>query len=325
MSRNITFTIESKHKKIINIDKYFEKKEKTKFDKKINGNNITYTIHLKNQIKDLESFNKKYEVNAININLRTQKIEKELSESEQLHQDRVNEVLKTYENIIWRPWQQDVLDILESEPDNRTINWFYEPNGNKGKSFLCKYIACKYDVIICDGKKDNVFNQVNDMLKKQNFKTVILDIPRCNMEQHISYNSIEAIKNGMLYSGKYQGGQCIFNNVHIIIFSNSEPDVNKLSNDRWNIINIDDYNNTLLSKNIFNKVNQIDNLKFKYNNFYNKITSNKLDNELGDKLKQFKIKNDNYISNLENDIKILKEQHINSIKNELNYLLDLEI
>lgn len=145
-------------------------------------------------------------------------------------------VLKRYENIVWKDWQQNLIDLINKEPDDRTINWIHEEKGNIGKSFLCKYIVCKYDAIIADGKKDNIFNQVNIHMDNDKLPTIIiLDIPRHNVE-YINYGVLEQLKNGMIYSGKYEGGVCIFPPPHVLVFCNVAPDTSHMSEDRWNII-----------------------------------------------------------------------------------------
>lgn len=144
-----------------------------------------------------------------------------------------------YKGVKWHKWQSEVLDLLKKKPDNRTIHVFVDPEGNKGKSYLCKYIYLKYKgVIICDGKKDNIFNQIKTSLDSMITPTIIiLDVPRSNHE-YINYGAIEQIKNGLIYSGKYEGGICCFKCPHVIIFSNELPDLTKMSQDRWKVRNI---------------------------------------------------------------------------------------
>lgn len=154
---------------------------------------------------------------------------------------RKERLLEKYNSVNWYDWQKKIIDLVETIPDDRTINWYWEEEGNKGKSFLAKYLVLKYDAIISDGKKDNVFNQIKGWLDSHNETEdptlVILDCPRYNNE-YINYGMLEQIKNGMIYSGKYEGGQCLFESPHIIIFSNYEPDVENMSLDRWNIVPI---------------------------------------------------------------------------------------
>ena len=145
---------------------------------------------------------------------------------------------RDYSNVMWKPWQQQVLDILSKEPDSRTVNWFWEETGGVGKSFLCKYLKLTQPCLIADGKKDNVLHQLCKMLDDGlEPKIVILDIPR-HGKDYMNYGLIEQIKDGCIYSGKYEGGDCIIDNVHVIIFANFAPDESKFSEDRWNIVNV---------------------------------------------------------------------------------------
>lgn len=148
---------------------------------------------------------------------------------------------KHYQNVVWKDWQLEVLDLINQEPDPRTINWFWENNGNVGKSFLAKYIAIKHkDVIICEGKKGDIFNQINLLMEKEiEPRIIILDIPRVSLD-FINLGVVEQIKNGLLYSGKYEGGICLFSTPCVICFANEAPDKKKMSSDRWNIIEVDD-------------------------------------------------------------------------------------
>lgn len=141
-----------------------------------------------------------------------------------------------YSDITWKDWQQEIIDIIESTPDTRKIYWYWEPTGNVGKSFICKYISMKYDAILCGGKTNDIFNQVNNWRTenptKLDMPPCILDIPRSDY-CHVNYAAIEQLKNGCLYSGKYEGGKIHSAHPHVIIFANSEPDCTGLSLDRF--------------------------------------------------------------------------------------------
>lgn len=146
---------------------------------------------------------------------------------------------KEYKEVKWKFWQQCVLALLETEPHNRHIYWMYEETGNTGKSYLAKYLACTYELILGEGKRLDVYNQVLSFIKEKEKspKIIILDIPRDSME-YVNYASIEQLKNGCLYSGKYEGGQCVFEIPHVLIFSNQLPSISSMSRDRWKIFNI---------------------------------------------------------------------------------------
>lgn len=147
-----------------------------------------------------------------------------------------------YGNTVWKPWQQNVINLLNQKPDTRTINWIWEENGNVGKSYLCKYISMKYDSIICTGKTNDIFNQLLQWRQKNpdelQTPPCIIDVPRSEF-CHINYAAIEQLKNGFVFSGKYEGGKYHGLAPHIFIFANSPPTESKLSCDRWNVIQVE--------------------------------------------------------------------------------------
>jgi hypothetical protein len=146
-------------------------------------------------------------------------------------------LLNKYSDVVWKQWQQFVIDIVQGEPDTRTVHWFWERSGNVGKSFLCKYLYLKYDALICSGKKDDVFNQVKiwlDNHDQESPKLVICDIPRSGVD-FVNYGVLEKLKDGLLYSGKYEGGVCALDNMHVICFANEPPQQDTMSLDRWAI------------------------------------------------------------------------------------------
>lgn len=131
-------------------------------------------------------------------------------------------------------WQLQVMDIIKSKPDKRTIHWFWEKTGNVGKTTLCKYLVVKYGAIILSGKSTDMYHALS---KAKNKNIILIDVPRTAVG-YINYGAIESIKNGLIFSGKYEGCQLVFNCPHVIVFSNEKPDTKALSEDRWNIVNI---------------------------------------------------------------------------------------
>lgn len=132
------------------------------------------------------------------------------------------------------PWQQMIVNIIKNTPDKRTIHWFWEPKGCAGKTELCKYLHVKFNSNIVQnaGTGDIAYSI------KNNPKSVIFSLPR-SCEERVNYEAIESIKDGIIFSKKYESCCKIFNNPHVIIFANFPPDKHKLSIDRWNIIRID--------------------------------------------------------------------------------------
>lgn len=137
-----------------------------------------------------------------------------------------------------RPWQKEIVDLIKTEPDDRTIHWYWSTKGNVGKSALTKYLVVHHNAIFCvQGAYSDICNLIfnNDM----DISTVVIfDMPR-NNGSNISYSAIESIKNGLIANTKYETGFKAFNSPHVIVFSNCEPEKEKLSEDRWHIVNLD--------------------------------------------------------------------------------------
>jgi len=136
------------------------------------------------------------------------------------------------------PWQLEILEIMKTEPDDRTVHWYWERPGHMGKSQFVKYCIVKHKVLMCNGGKHSdimnlVFNQDMDETN-----CVMFDIPRPH-EGNVSYSALECIKNGMVCNTKYETGVKIFNSPHIFCFANFPPDnMDKLSADRWKITHL---------------------------------------------------------------------------------------
>lgn len=136
-------------------------------------------------------------------------------------------------------WEQMIIDIITKEPNDRTIHWFWERVGNTGKSTFCKYLCVKYNAIILSGKShDMKYGIVKYMEKNGDYpELIVLDVPRSLLD-FISYKGIEEVKNGLFFSGKYEGDMVVGNCPHLLIFANESPDLSKLSADRWSVCEI---------------------------------------------------------------------------------------
>jgi len=128
-----------------------------------------------------------------------------------------------------RPWQESLKNELLLEPEDRKILWCHD-NGNTGKTQFCKYMAINHGAsIISNAKRGDMAYALPD-----NPKIVLINFSR-SMEDFVNYGAIEEIKDGMLFSTKYESKMKIFNSPHVVIFANFKPDIKALSNDRWDI------------------------------------------------------------------------------------------
>lgn len=132
-------------------------------------------------------------------------------------------------------WQQEVIDICKTEPNDRTVNWYYSLEGSKGKTSLIKYMVIKYNALVIGGKASDIANGLKNYFEanEEYPEVVLMNLTReC---KNLSYKGLEQIKDGLVVNTKYECSQHVFNSPHLFVFSNMLPDKSKLSKDRWNI------------------------------------------------------------------------------------------
>jgi hypothetical protein len=53
------------------------------------------------------------------------------------------------------------------------------------------------------------------------------------------YSLMEDLKDGLMFSGKYDGGPKLFDSPMVVVFANWEPDYTKWSADRYDVRKLD--------------------------------------------------------------------------------------
>lgn len=133
-------------------------------------------------------------------------------------------------------WQSDLAQILDEIPDDdRAIRFYVDEEGNNGKTwFVRKYLTEKDDAqFFSIGKRDDIAHAL-DPTKRVFF----FNVPRDGM-QYLQYGILESIKDRLVFSPKYNSGtKRLVHNPHVIVFCNEFPDMTKLSEDRYNVIDI---------------------------------------------------------------------------------------
>jgi len=135
-----------------------------------------------------------------------------------------------------KPWQQRLWDRLEEEPDTRKVIFVVDFIGNQGKTWFARYYCNKKEKasIILPGKKADMA-YVLDPLSR----VIFVDAPRSKQGDFIQYDFLEEVKNGYVFSSKYESEIKKFGNVHLVVMMNEQPDRTKLSQDRYEIVEID--------------------------------------------------------------------------------------
>lgn len=131
-----------------------------------------------------------------------------------------------------RQWQQDLYGRLILEPNPREIIFLVDVAGNQGKSWFARYYTDLHDnaQIIVPGKKADMAFIVDPSMK-----VFFFDCPRSKQGEFIQYDFLEELKNGFIFSPKYQSKCKKLAIPHIVVLMNEHPDMTKLSEDRYSV------------------------------------------------------------------------------------------
>lgn len=135
--------------------------------------------------------------------------------------------------------------VIENPPHPRAFNWFYETEGNLGKTVHAKYYAQRGACCVSAQTPANIFFAIKDHVQKSGtLRLLIVDVPRDLTGINESFaGAIESIKDGLIFSGKYESGTIKLPSPTVIIFANAPmPDSFRyaLSPDRWRELNLRD-------------------------------------------------------------------------------------
>lgn len=141
-------------------------------------------------------------------------------------------------------WQQLTLNlnILYNIPNDRMVPWIYDPIGDSGKSWLGDYLMASHNscVVTTTNVKDALY-----LVKKHTEQfgqppLIVFDMSRSTNVKGV-YAAAESLKSLCATSGKFDSSSLDFTkHSMVIIFSNSPPNIEALSMDRW-IVHIVDY------------------------------------------------------------------------------------
>jgi len=132
-------------------------------------------------------------------------------------------------------WQMNLSSLLDLPVNRRKVIWYWSDTGEEGKSYFANHYSPKTSHVITGGKHADIYYTLSEII--HGLKVVFFDYGRSGNEP--AYPVMEKLKDGMFTSTKYESRTVRFNSVHVVVFSNKEPDRSQLSEDRWIIKKID--------------------------------------------------------------------------------------
>lgn len=144
--------------------------------------------------------------------------------------------------IVWKPFQNDIIENIKGNPDDRTVNIALQEAGNAGKTLLSLWLhankLAKYVPPVEDAEK-----LVQVIMGSPASRCYLFDIPKGIDKKKLReiYCAIEQIKNGFVYDTRYKYKEKMFNPPHVWVFTNSLEGLEaSLSGDRIKLWLIED-------------------------------------------------------------------------------------
>lgn len=138
---------------------------------------------------------------------------------------------------LWK-WQRALLATVEKTPDPRKIMWIWSEEGQMGKSGMAQWLVIMKKACLLEPSKKADMAHVFASDPKE---IVVFDCTRKTEQIGIgpAYSLAEQMKNGTLFSGKYNSRTVLFKKPHVIFFANFQPDMTVWSEDRYDITKLD--------------------------------------------------------------------------------------
>lgn len=139
------------------------------------------------------------------------------------------------------PYQKSIVEYLK-EWEDRKILCIIQPSGDVGKSGFCEYLEYRdlaYEIPPMNDMQD-IMQCVMGLPTKWTAFTI--DMPKAMKKDRLApfFAGLESLKNGVAYDKRYSFKKRRMDRPHIIVFTNSMPDTDLLSVDRWDFRKIED-------------------------------------------------------------------------------------
>lgn len=136
-----------------------------------------------------------------------------------------------------RSWQIELDSLLAHPPDDRKVIFVVDYVGNKGKTWFAK----RYCEIHPDGqllepaKKSDMAHALQPQLR-----VLFINVTRQSDSKNLEYlySFIESVKDGCVFSGKYESSMKKYVNIHVVVLMNFDPNMDLLSQDRYHVMTI---------------------------------------------------------------------------------------
>ena len=167
---------------------------------------------------------------------------------EKIHKDALDLYMKQkqgidHENIILRPWQEDLLRQIE-HPTDRKVIWVRGAKCGEGKSWFQEFVESRFGWgrVVCGMDIKVKKSSICHALGKRPLTTTdifLFNVGKAQTFDEVNYEVLKKIKDGRILASKFDSKELKFKSPNVVVvFSNDKPDIKQLALDRWLIFSI---------------------------------------------------------------------------------------
>lgn len=141
----------------------------------------------------------------------------------------------SYDNLY--DFQKTILNTMRNDNSDRDIYWYYSTCTNIGKTMIAKHLMYYDDFgLVAGDNKDIMCAIVGKDGKKPLKKGYLFNFSNDKNLKKISYASMEQMKDGLVFSPKFENNGMLVPPFKCICFANGPPIARK--SDRWKVFEI---------------------------------------------------------------------------------------
>ena len=130
-------------------------------------------------------------------------------------------------------WQRQLMKRLKKQTV-REIDVVLDPSGNKGKSFATIALWERGEALVVP-RSQTTAERVSGFVCSawRGEWVIIIDIPRSTKPTKALYETMEEIKDGLVFDWRYHGTTRNIRGTKLVVFTNEPLNLKGLSDDRW--------------------------------------------------------------------------------------------
>lgn len=139
---------------------------------------------------------------------------------------------------LFTPDQQALVDFVTTcAPDKRMSTWIYDPNGASGKTAIAKWLCYHFHFpVFTYAKAADILYLVSKFQGKDCYMFNLSKSSPKDIGNSDLYAALEAVKDGMFTSTKYEPMCVLQDPSHVVVFANHLPSLSSLTQGRLRIL-----------------------------------------------------------------------------------------